>query len=90
MITIQTTNIAFFCLWILTLLLLLLKKKNYHHFIWITLLFWSGFFLYLFTMDQISFSSRELTIIVKRLCLLLIFVPFLIDALVRKQRISLN
>jgi len=41
-------------------------------------------------MDQISVSSRELTIIVKRLCLLLVYVPFLIDALIRKQRISLN
>ncbi|WP_142315256.1 CPBP family intramembrane glutamic endopeptidase [Bacillus pseudomycoides] len=89
-ITVQTTNIAFFCLWILTLLLLLLKKKNYHHFIWITLLFGSGFFLYLFAMDQISFHSKELTIIVKRLCLLLVFAPFLIDSLARKQRISLN
>jgi len=89
-ITVQTTNIAFFCLWILILLLLLLKKKNYHHFIWITLLFGSGFFLYLFAMNQISFPSKELTIIVKRLCLLLLFAPFLIDSLARKQRISLN
>ncbi|WP_240517480.1 hypothetical protein [Bacillus pseudomycoides] len=41
-------------------------------------------------MNQISFPSKELTIIVKRLCLLLLFAPFLIDSLARKQRISLN
>ncbi|PEU19401.1 MULTISPECIES: CPBP family intramembrane glutamic endopeptidase [Bacillus] len=89
MITVQTTNIVFLSLWLLTLLPLL-KKQHYHHFVWTALLFGIGFSLYLSAMNQISFSSRELTIIVKRLCLLLVFVPFLLDALARKQRISLN
>ncbi|WP_017150726.1 CPBP family intramembrane glutamic endopeptidase [Bacillus bingmayongensis] len=89
MITMQTNSMLLFSFWIITLLLLL-KKKAYHQFIWITLLFGIGFSLYLFTMNHISFPSRELTIIAKRLCLLLVFVPFLIDALARKQQISLN
>ncbi|WP_197030416.1 CPBP family intramembrane glutamic endopeptidase [Bacillus sp. UNC437CL72CviS29] len=88
-ITVQTTNIVFFSLWILTLLPLL-KKQHYHRFVWTSLLFGMGFSFYLSAMNQISFSSRELTIIVKRLCLLLVFLPFLLDALARQQRISLN
>lgn len=91
MTTVQTINIAFFSLWIFALLLLLiLKKKPYHQFVWITLLFGIGFSLYLFAMNHVSFSSKELTIIMKRLCLLLVFTPFLIDSLTRKQRIYLN
>ncbi|MDM5156555.1 CPBP family intramembrane metalloprotease [Bacillus sp. DX1.1] len=70
-------------------MLLLLKKKTYHQFVWITLLFGTGFSLYLFAMSYVSFSSRELTTIVKRLCLLLVFIPIFIDGLLRKYPYSL-
>lgn len=88
MIAVQINSVLLFSLWVITLLLF--KKKNYQQFAWSTLLFGIGFSFYLFTMKQVSFPSREITIIAKRLCLLLIFIPFFIDALVRTQRISLN
>ncbi|MGG0188427.1 CPBP family intramembrane glutamic endopeptidase [Bacillus rhizoplanae] len=83
-ITLQLQNPVLVAIWI-GFALVLLWKKAYQSFAVTSILFALGFALYLFAMHTISFPSKETTILIRRLCLLLVFIPFIIASRRYKQ-----